>query len=188
MFVVFAIALLCFVSVSSSAPLACEDLVRPLDQMDPHLLSGRWVVVAGSLNDSSAEKALKDRDSVAIDFYNSSYTQSNMVGGQCRYHTRNVTMDNHIVKLYVGTFNFTGTFFSTSCPDCLLLTLDIESPTFKSVDFYLFSRRREVGQKEIEEFRAQVECLNLPPPVIMDPTKELCPEQTAHQPEENQNV
>lgn len=34
-----------------------------------------------------------------------------------------------------------------------------------------------MDQKELEEFRAQLKCYGLPTPVVMDPTKELCPEQ-----------
>jgi len=50
------------------------------------------------------------------------------------------------------------------------------------MDILLFSRRRELEQKEMEEFLAQLECLKMPPPDVMNPTRELCPEQTAGDP------
>uniref|UniRef100_A0A3B4Y135 Apolipoprotein M n=1 Tax=Seriola lalandi dorsalis TaxID=1841481 RepID=A0A3B4Y135_SERLL len=176
MFAVFA-TVLCLVSVSRSAPLACENLVRPLERLDPLHLEGRWTLVAGSLNDSADAATLKGRDSVTIDFNNSTYTQVNRVGDKCDYDLLNITFEGHIMSLQTRNYNFSGTFFQTSCPDCAVLSLDVKSQSFKSVDLYLFSRRREVKPKEMEDFRAQVECLNMPAPVVMDPTKELCPEQ-----------
>lgn len=37
-------------------------------------------------------------------------------------------------------------------------------------------------QEEAEEFGAQSKCLNMLPPIMMDPTKELCPEQISSDP------
>ncbi|GAA6232336.1 uncharacterized protein LOC117526217 isoform X1 [Lates japonicus] len=175
--VVCAIALLCFVSVSHSAPLACEELVRPLDQLDPLNLEGRWALVTGSLNDSASAEAVKGRDSVTIEFNNSSYTQANHFGDRCEYYSHNISKGGNIFNIKVKTFNFTGSLLHTSWSDCLVLRLDVDSPNYKSLDLYLFSRRREVTQKVMEDFRAQAECLSIPPPFVMDPTKELCPEE-----------
>lgn len=183
-FALCAIACLCLLTVSSAAPLACEDLVRPLDQVDRRHFEGRWVLVAGSLNDTAAADILKGRDSVVIDLHNSSYTQANHVGGRCIYQPHNMSVEGHIITLKERNFNFTVTFFHTSCQDCMVLTLDIEAPKYKSMDFYLVSKRREVDLKEMDEFRAQVKCLKMPLPVMMDPTKELCPEQPAAKTEE----
>ena len=38
------------------------------------------------------------------------------------------------------------------------------------------------SKKEVEEFRAQVECLNMPPPAVIYPTKELCTEEMTSDP------
>lgn len=181
MFAVFGIVL-CLMAVSHSAPLACEDLVRPLDQLESHHLEGRWALVAGSLNDTATADVLKGRESVTIYFHNSTYTQANRFEGPCESYSHNFSMEGHILKMKVKTFNFTVNFFHTSCQDCVVFSLAAESPNYESVDFYLFSRRREVEQKVMDEFKAQVECLNMPPLIIMDPTKELCPEQTASKP------
>lgn len=169
-----AIAGLCLLSVSSAVPLACEDLVRPLDQADGFRFEGRWVLVAGSLNNTEAEDILKGRDSVVIDLDNSSYTQASHVGGQCLYERHNMSTEGHIFTIKERNYNFTVTLFHTSCQDCVAMTLDMEAPNYKSSDFYLFSKRREVDQKEMDEFNAQVKCLKLPLPVVMDPTKEVC--------------
>uniref|UniRef100_A0A3B4T246 Lipocalin/cytosolic fatty-acid binding domain-containing protein n=1 Tax=Seriola dumerili TaxID=41447 RepID=A0A3B4T246_SERDU len=129
MFAVFA-TVLCLVSVSHSAPLACENLVRPSEQLDPLHLEGRWTLVAGSLNDSADAAALKGRDSVTIDFNNSTYTQVNRVGDKCDYDLLDITFEGHIMSLQTRNYNFTGTFFQTSCPDCAVLSLDVKNESF----------------------------------------------------------
>ncbi|XP_071754172.2 uncharacterized protein LOC139910694 [Centroberyx gerrardi] len=191
MFALCATVLLYFMSVSHSAPLSCEDLLRPLDQLEPGPMEGRWALVAGSFRDPAALEALKRRDSVTVDFYNSSetsnyaYTQINRVGDKCQYYLPlNIAIEGSTLTFDVrDNVNFTGTFLHTSCPDCAVMHLEIEElRKNKSLDLYLISRRREVGPKEMEEYKAQLECLKLPPPVVMDPTKELCPEQTPSEP------
>ncbi len=182
-FAACAFALLGLVSVSHSASLGCEDLLRPLDETDLHHLQGRWALVAGSVKDPASEGLLRGRESVAIHLHNSTYTQANRVQGVCSYHPHDISREGQIFTLKERDYNFTVTFLNTTCPDCMVFTFDIESPTYKSRDFYLISRRREVDQREMEEFRAQVECLKMPPPVEMDPAKELCPDQTASEPE-----
>ena len=189
MFAVFATFLLCWMSVSHSAPLACEDLLHPLDQLDPHHFTGRWALVAGSLNHSASMDALRLRDSITMFFSNTSetsdfsYTQVNRFGDQCQHLPYNISIEGSTFTFDVGNrFELTGSFLYTSCPDCVVMRWIVKSKKRHSVDLYLLSRRREVEQKELEEFRTQLKCLDLPTPVVMDPTKELCPEQPERQP------
>uniref|UniRef100_A0A668AZV5 Apolipoprotein M n=1 Tax=Myripristis murdjan TaxID=586833 RepID=A0A668AZV5_9TELE len=189
MFAVCATVLLYLTSGSHSAPLSCEELVRPLDQLEPHHLEGRWALVAGSLSHPASLDALKLRDSITMYFLNSSetsttsYTQINRFGDLCQNLPYNISMKGSTFSFDVGNrFNLTGTFLQTSCPDCMVMRWDVESKRRVSLDLYLISRRRELELKEMEEYKAQLECLNLPPPVMMDPTKELCPEQTSSEP------
>lgn len=165
------------VSGNLAAPLACEDLLRPLNQVDSANLMGRWASVAGSLQMEAARDALQQKDSFAVDVRNSSYTMAISSNGQCHYFQRNISLEGPVVISKVKNFTLTATLRSTSCPDCLVMTFDAESPSYKSLDLYLLSRRREVLPEEMEEFMAQLECLQMPRPVVMDPTKELCPEQ-----------
>ncbi|XP_078127252.1 uncharacterized protein LOC144531151 [Sander vitreus] len=186
MFTEGSIFLLCLVSVSRSAPLGCEVLVRPLNQLDPHHLEGRWALVADSLSTPILENPT---GSMTVYFSNSSetsvysYTQGNRLDDQCFYLFYNFSIESSTFTHNLDDFfNLTGSFLYTSCPDCLVIRWVLERETRASVDFYLFSRRRQLEQKEMEEFRAQVECLNMPPPAVMDPTKELCPKQTTSDP------
>ncbi|CAB1435609.1 unnamed protein product [Pleuronectes platessa] len=187
--VVFAVALLCSVTVSHSSPVACEDLVRPLDRQDLRHLEGQWALVAGSLSHLPNLERFKQRDSAAVNFSRNhsdshiSYTRAIRVENGCMYATFNISFQG-------SGFTFDGTaqsnlsahFVRTSCGDCTLMRMDLPG---KMTHMYLFSRRREVGQQEMEEFRAQVQCLDMPPPVVMDPEKELCPEETSAAQREN---
>ncbi|KAM7394104.1 hypothetical protein PAMP_020924 [Pampus punctatissimus] len=164
-------------SVSHSAPLDCENLVRPLDQLDLQSLEGRWALVGDSVKNAENEKILKQKDSVTIYFHNSTYIQSDRHAENCQYDSHNVSIEGNHFNAQTQNYNFSGTFFHTSCSDCVLFRLDVVSPVYMPLDLILVSRRRELEPKEMEEFRAQVECLKMPPPIVMDPTKELCPKQ-----------
>ncbi|CAK6953446.1 uncharacterized protein LOC117481581 [Scomber scombrus] len=188
MFVVFAIAFLCSMSVSHSA-LVCEKMVHPLAHLDPHHFEGRWALVAGSLNHIASMDALRLRDSITMYFSNSSeasiasYTQFNRFGDQCQHLPYNISVEGGTFTFDVGNrFELTGRFIYTSCPDCAVMQWIVKTKRRVSVDLYLLSRRRQVEQSEMEEFMAQLKCYQLPTPVVMDPTKELCAEQPESQP------
>lgn len=183
MLAVFFITLLCLVSVSDSAPPVCEKLLHPLDQIDLHHLEGRWALVAGSLNHSSSMEALRQRDSITMFFSNSSktsnisYIQINRFGDQCQDLPYNISIQGNTFTFDVGNrFELNGSFLYTSCPDCVVMRWVVRSRRRLSEDLYLLSRRREVQQAEMDEFKAQLMCYQLPAPHVMDPTKELCPE------------
>uniref|UniRef100_A0A8C4EC96 Apolipoprotein M n=1 Tax=Dicentrarchus labrax TaxID=13489 RepID=A0A8C4EC96_DICLA len=163
------------------SPLTCEDLVRPLDQLDLHHLEGRRALVAGSLSDPAHLEHFKRRESASINFANETSKTSIIrvfgFGDSCEYLNSSIRLEGSGFTFYHN--NLTVTVLYTSCPDCLVIRFDNES---KLLRLYLFSRRREVEQKEMEEFSTQAKCLNMPPPVMMDPTKELCPEQTSSDP------
>ncbi|XP_074539048.1 uncharacterized protein LOC141800423 [Halichoeres trimaculatus] len=171
------------VSTSRSSPPDCQPLVQSLEQLEPHHLDGTWALVAGSLSHLPSMKALRLRDSITIHFSNSSetstysYTQINRFGDECQpllYNISVVEVSRFIFDVQ-NRFNLTGSFLHTSCPDCVVMQWIVRSRRRESLDLYLLSRRRQVEQQEMEEFRAQLECLQLPPPVVMDPAKELCP-------------
>lgn len=174
--------LLCWVSMSLAAPLACEDLMRPLDRLHPHRLVGRWALVAGGLSHLPSLERFRQRDSASIRFPSNSsatslsYTRSLCVGNESLHTSFNVTLEGSSFT-YDGRdkSNISSSFVHTSCGDCLLMRMNVDSG--KRIHFYLFSRRRQLEQEEMEEFKAQVQCLNMPPPVVMDPEKPLCLEE-----------
>lgn len=176
MFAVCAIILLCLMTVSHLAPLACKDLLQPLDQLDPHHLEGTWAMIASSMKIIESAEPLRPSDSISNDFYNSTFHKSHCFGQMCHYSSQNISIEGSHYNFKIGPmFNFSGTFFRTTCADCVVLSFNVEAPHFKSEELGLFSRRREVDEKEMREFTAQVECLKMPEYIVMDPTQELCP-------------
>ncbi|XP_071245463.1 uncharacterized protein [Salvelinus alpinus] len=198
MFAPCATTLLYFLSFSQSAPaaaLACEDLLKPMDppRLDQQLLR-KWALVAGSLSHPASLENLKTRDAITMEFSPSTpnptqnsnttttvhYTQTNRFGSRCEYRTYNISLinDNSTFQFDVGgRFNLTGIFLATSCPDCLVMKWEVSSRRRESTDLYLLRNvegGREVEEEEMEEFRKQVECMGLPPPVVMEPGNALC--------------
>ncbi|KAG7485087.1 hypothetical protein JOB18_002513 [Solea senegalensis] len=177
MFVGCAITLLCLMSVSHSAPV-CEKLVQPLDQLDRHHLEGSWVLVAGCVKDSDDLEYYNTRESAVIQFANASESSEisfkRMFGfnDSCKYIHSNISLEGS--GFTFDDSNLTVTFLYTSCPDCLVTRFDLPG---KLKRLYVFSRRRALEQSEMEEFKNQSECLNMLQPIVMDPTKQLCPEQ-----------
>lgn len=177
-----ALTVACLLSGGHAAPLTCEDLLRPLDQLDLRRLEGTWALVAGSLSYLSYLERFKSRDSAAIHFpANSSetsvsYARTFRFNDTCQHDSLNISMEGSSFT-YVGKSNLSASFVHTSCRDCVLMLMNVESG--KRLHFYLFSRRRQLEEEEMEEFRTQVECLKMPPPHVMDPAKELCPQETA---------
>lgn len=183
---VCAVAIFCLVSVTRSSPLPCEKLVHPLDLSTSSHLEGRWALIAGSLNHPPSMAALAQRDSITMYFSNSSdaltYTQINRFGDECQHRLYNISAEGRAFTFDVGNrFQLTGALLQTSCPDCLVMRWVVSSKRRHSVDLYLLSRRRTVEPKEMEEFRAQLKCYQLPAPVVMDPSRDLCPEQPESQ-------
>lgn len=173
--VVLACTWWCFVR---SAPLACEDLIRPLDGMEAGFLAGRWALISAGFIDPAKLSYFKRRDSASIDVSVSpggdiSYTPRVNMEGECHSSTHNVTLEGSAV-CFRDKFNITVNLVYTSCQDCLLLRFDGDNIAVMRA--YLFSRRREVTQEEKAEFTAQATCLNMLPPAWLDPKKELCPE------------
>uniref|UniRef100_A0A8C2XPI0 Apolipoprotein M n=1 Tax=Cyclopterus lumpus TaxID=8103 RepID=A0A8C2XPI0_CYCLU len=160
------------------APLACEDSVWPVDPLHRSHLEGRCFLIAGSLSDPADLENFKRRDSAKSNFVNASETSKMSFtgifgfGDSCQYVHSGVTLEGPSFTLQYNNLQ-------KSCPDCMVIRFDSKSNELKH--FYLFNRQKEVEKKEMEEFKAQVECLNMPPPVVMDPTKDFCQEQIAPQ-------
>lgn len=179
----FALAWSCLMPVGRLRPV-CEKLLHPLDQADPGIFQEGLAFVAGSLSHQPSLDALKKRDSITVYFSNSTeasgtaYTQINRFGDRCQSRVYNITMEGGSFNFDVADrFELRASFRYTSCPDCVVMKWMVNSEKRRSVELYLLSRRRRVEQKEMEEFLDQLRCYGLPPPVVMDPTKELCPEE-----------
>ncbi|KAJ3614382.1 hypothetical protein NHX12_017956 [Muraenolepis orangiensis] len=134
----------------------------------------------GSRRHRASLEALELPDSITAFFHNSNqthkttYTQINHFGRSC------TSLDGGAIAIlaYAGQFNLTGVFLRTSC---LVMRWNVNFGRKVSLDVYLLSTssgKRQAERPEME-YRAQLECLGLPPPVGMSPTLELCPEETS---------
>lgn len=185
-FFVACAVIVCLVSVSNTAPLACEDLTRSLDQVVPRQLEGRWAAVAGSYSDLQNLEVFKQAESVSVNVSSTSenrifYTRSVRLNNNCHHFHFNISVEGSSFTYDgIGNDSLSANFFQTSCQDCMLM--QVKEQSGKVLRIALVSRRRQLEQKEMDEFTAQVKCLNLPPPVFKDPTKELCPAEIAGDP------
>lgn len=183
MFAACTIFLLSLAHPSQAALQNCGDLLRPLDQLHPRSLEGDWALVAGSLSHHPFMELFRQRQSATASFTNNTDSgtitlrRSMRSENTCHYQSYNISLEGSSFTFRGGEVN--ATFIRTSCPDCALIRFDVESG--KRVHFYLFSRRRQLEEKVMEEFRHQVGCLEMPPPVVMDPANELCPEEGARE-------
>ncbi|CAJ1053563.1 hypothetical protein KUCAC02_016095 [Xyrichtys novacula] len=173
------VALFCFIPASSLAPPNCGDLVRPLDHVDGHQLDGRWHLIAHSPVEPDNQSAYKLMDSLGMKFSNASdnHNTSNLLLerilgflGTCDYESSNITLEGNILT----SSNESATFFHTSCSDCLILHF---TNGRAHGNLHLYSKRREVEKEVMDEFKTQAECVKNQPPVMMDSSKKLCPDQ-----------
>ncbi|KAK7930011.1 hypothetical protein WMY93_006406 [Mugilogobius chulae] len=179
-----AVALLSLLCVGHSAPMPnCENLIQKIDIESRDVLLGRWIYAAESttipgtamltklLIDSVIVHAIPLVDNNSVQF-----TQIQRMFGRCASFSSTLTVVNNtmqMIKPYVAS----EVLLTTSCPDCLVIlgNFTLGSRYFQSLQ--LLSKRRVLSTAELEEFKKQAECLNLPAPHALDPQKELCPEQ-----------
>lgn len=177
MFTLCATLLLGLASVSHSSSLGCEDLVRPVDQLDPEPILGRWAFVAAGLNNTIHEMKFKSRDSASFFLVNRTsgmhLRRTVRFQGGCQYTGSDLTLEGS--SLTYMQSNITLSILRTSCADCLVIHSHRKSNDHQHV--YLFSRRRDLKKDEMEEFESQVKCFNIHLLVWADPTKELCPDE-----------
>lgn len=133
--------------------------------------------MAGSISHLPAMETFRIRDSAAASF-STNQTGITMIrnmrlNDQCHYMSVNISLEGSSFSFPDKDVN--ATFTRPPCRDCVLMSFDVQSG--KRIHFYLYSRRRQLEEQELEEFRRQAECLKIPPPHVMDPTKELCPQE-----------
>ncbi|KAJ0032983.1 hypothetical protein NQD34_000090 [Periophthalmus magnuspinnatus] len=121
--------LLSLASLTSSAPLTCEQLTRPADQLDPGRLQGTWALIDGSISYLPYLEKFSKRDSASINFpsnkgeTNTSYSRGFRIEDKCQYSSSNITLNG-------SRFTFDGMPASNSssvfCPDLLSRLSDHE--------------------------------------------------------------
>ncbi|XP_056137001.1 uncharacterized protein LOC130113424 [Lampris incognitus] len=174
---------LSLLSVGQSVPLpTCERLIQPLENPSRDMVLGKWRSVAESYGIAVDRELLQSlAESARIDVTPGSQSntltvvQVQKMFGVCTTLTSGMTFDNNSYHA-VHPIPTTDVLLNTSCSDCLLFHQKSAAGTAQFTTLQLLSRSGRVTASELEEFEEQVKCLKLPPPIVMDPEKEPCPD------------
>ncbi|XP_029007507.1 uncharacterized protein LOC114856058 [Betta splendens] len=167
-----AVVVLSLTSVCQSATLACEKLLKPLDQSPD--LSGRWFIIAMSsdyclitayLNSLIGPTFLVDvtaQDTPKV--YSANFTMN--AYGSCVSEVDPFFLEGSNLFKVDSNNAPTGEpdklLLHTSCPDCIVG----QTKTRISL-FVLFSRRKTVTDAELKEFATQSDCLGFSKPEVL---------------------
>ncbi|XP_077426602.1 uncharacterized protein LOC144054981 [Vanacampus margaritifer] len=182
LFLILAAALL---PAGLSAPVAdCDSLTRQLQIQSRSQFVGVWRYVAESTNMPGSKlltKMLVQNLWGKLYFANQSdffMFQVQKILGRCHRITSKVTLVNNTLHME-RPIPAIEVLLTTSCPDCLLLLSNYTygGSTYRGMQ--LLTKRANVTSAEMEEFKRQVACLNLPSPTILDPDKGFCPDKSA---------
>ncbi|XP_042281239.1 uncharacterized protein LOC121906424 [Thunnus maccoyii] len=184
-FVHVAVAVLSLLSVGQSAPVtSCESLIQQIEIQGRDQLLGKWMSIAESTNVAAFKlltemfaetcwvKITTAKENNAIDVF-----QAQKMSGRCFTLTSKMTLENNTLSM-VHPFSVSEVFLRSGCPDCLVLQAKYTIGRSTYTGLQLLSRRAKVTAAEMEEFKKQVECLNLLPPTILDPEKGFCPDES----------
>ncbi|XP_034544702.1 uncharacterized protein LOC117816511 [Notolabrus celidotus] len=162
----------------------CKILTQPVEIQGRDQMLGKWMLLAEATNNPGAELITKllvesswtkfaaANESDAIDVF-----EAEKMLGHCFTLKTKITLENR--TLSIGPpMNSSARLLTTGCPDCLIYYVQylMEGSTYGGLQ--LMSKRNNVTTAELEEFKKQVECLNLPPPMILSQEKGLCPEES----------
>lgn len=176
-------AVLCLTSAMTPCPDLCHGVGKPARRQDLPPLYGQWIAVSLSLKiNNRSSPATHRSDSFTLHYNNATFLTTKHKDGVCINQEYNAPLRgvffNDTLKSRDDPNDFTkfnGTIFHSSCTDCLMMSFDIASPTYNVQTVTLYSRTRKVNKEQLNEFFNLVECLNLPRPVLMEPTVKLCP-------------
>ncbi|XP_029989583.1 uncharacterized protein LOC115419100 [Sphaeramia orbicularis] len=166
-----AVVVLSFTSVCWSAPLACNNLLKEVDKGPD--LGGRWYIIAVSSDSCLVSSLMKFlHPSGVVDFTQEEAPNIyDMVAtvkmyGFCKNESQTLLHDNNRLMSYdksTQQTTVTDSLLQTSCPDCVI------GKTLNSMNvLFLFSRRQNVNDDELNEFVKQAECLKYKRPVVLN--------------------
>ncbi|XP_035516507.1 uncharacterized protein LOC118327309 [Morone saxatilis] len=187
-FIHVAVAVLCLLTGGQSAPVtSCEDLIRPIEIHGRDQLLGKWTYVSESTTVPGSKMMTKlwvesvwVKVTVANEIDAFSVFQAQKMFGRCFTLTYKMTLKNSTLST-VQPVTVTQVLLNTGCPDCLVAHSNYTIGESRYSALQLMSRRSTVSAAELEEFKKQVDCLNLPSPAILDPEKGFCPDESPSQ-------
>ncbi|KAJ8363650.1 hypothetical protein SKAU_G00124810 [Synaphobranchus kaupii] len=181
-------AVLSLLSVSSAAPLQCEDLLQPLVLEDISPILGKWAVVEATVDSTRFDALAKIvngswMETVPTHHKDTAFVKkAHMINGVCLYETTNVTISNNVLQFDMEvnvTGNSTATLLQT-CADCLVLNGHAFYDGLEIRTLHLFGRTGvKLSDSDRETYRRQVECLALPKSKLhYEDQQELCADKT----------
>ncbi|XP_037530910.1 uncharacterized protein LOC119408142 [Nematolebias whitei] len=175
------VVLLSLLSVCGSAPLSsCDALLRPVDISKDEMLGG-WMFVGASSDIPGSRSLYYLLSSVWFNITATSKSnvihivQNQRILGECSSLAYDVDFENSTILIEQPVY-LKEVYLPTECADCLVAKEDIKAEEHSFTSLLLFSRNRSVSSAAVEMLKKQAECLRMPPPIMIDPTNELCPE------------
>ncbi|MEQ2167370.1 hypothetical protein GOODEAATRI_003532 [Goodea atripinnis] len=178
-----AVAVFSLLSLGQSAPATnCESLIQPIQINGRDQLLGRWTFIAES-TDIPGSRVLSKMFMGNSWLSSTAATQENVITtsqnqkmfGLCFSLTYNMTLENNALVLVIP-YPSTAFLLNTGCPDCMVVFTNYTIGRSLYKGLQLLSRRPKVSAAELEEYKKQVECLNLPAAAILDPENGFCPD------------
>ncbi|XP_061627412.1 uncharacterized protein LOC133477080 [Phyllopteryx taeniolatus] len=182
-FLILAAALL---PAGLSAPVAdCDTLTRRVQIRGLDQFLGVWTYAAESTNMPGSKILTKTFvDNVWGKIYPANESDSFFVFqvqkmfGRCYSVTSKLTLVNNTLHME-HPISATEVLITTSCPDCILLLSNYTLGESVYRGIQLLTRRAKVTTAEMDEFKRQVACLDLPSPAILDADKGFCSDGSA---------
>ncbi|XP_043970812.1 uncharacterized protein LOC122829943 [Gambusia affinis] len=178
-----AVAVFSLLSLGQTAPTTnCDSLTQQIQISGRDQLLGRWNYIAESSDIRGSKELLEiSRGTVWLN-YVAANEENIMIGsmhlktfGQCFSMTFNSTLESNTLT-FDYPYSSTGFHLKTGCPDCRVVYSNITFGRSSYRAVQLLSRRMKVSAAELEEYKKQVECLNLPEAAILDPEQGFCPD------------
>ncbi|XP_061627954.1 uncharacterized protein LOC133477348 isoform X1 [Phyllopteryx taeniolatus] len=172
------------VSVGCAAPpMSCETLLTPINISNEQML-GRWLYIGGSSDLPGSRSLGHLLNSIWLDISATSVSnvlaifQTQRIYGECSGIKYNVTMENSTM-LIERPFYLKEVYLQTDCSDCLVVYEEVKSSQDSFRSLLLFSRHQSVSPADVEMLKMQAKCLQMPSPLMMDTSYEVCPDNIA---------
>ncbi|XP_004065763.1 uncharacterized protein LOC101159643 [Oryzias latipes] len=165
---------------SASESNRCDSLLKPIAVSNEEML-GKWIYIGGSSNIPGSRSLAHMMSSAWLNLTVTSQSnvlnlvQTQKMVGQCSSISYDVIFENSTMVIE-KPFYLKEIYLPTECPDCLVAAEEIVSGPDEFTSLLMFSRSRNVPPAALEMLREQAECLEMVPPIILDPNHEMCPD------------
>ncbi|XP_032395339.1 uncharacterized protein LOC116704168 isoform X1 [Etheostoma spectabile] len=191
-----------FLSTSALTPEECQPLVKPLPLIEPSMMYGRWITIAGYVDGEGFNAILKATESTWVNVTQSPSSpnvvvthEKDKINGTCVDFAVNVTIDGNtgsgslVMDMINSKFHLLP-----SCEGCFVMNVNTTARNldmiFQQLNFnmdvtgeeihvralYLIGKESTLKDSDVERFKQQASCLGFSrePDFLYDPKNELC--------------